>query len=67
MVWQLFRVCLLKNVEKRFFCQKQDCRYISVIVEIYGREIQIHNFYVPAGGMCLMLMSMKNFAINLIF
>ncbi|WP_017196092.1 exodeoxyribonuclease III [Bartonella birtlesii] len=39
-----------KNVEKRFFCQKQDCRYISVIVEIYGREIQIHNFYVPAGG-----------------
>lgn len=38
------------NVEKRFFCQKQDCRYISVIVEVYGKNIRIHNFYVPAGG-----------------
>ncbi|WP_019219385.1 exodeoxyribonuclease III [Bartonella florencae] len=39
-----------KSVEKRSFCQKEDCRYISVIVEVCGREIQIHNFYVPAGG-----------------
>ncbi|MET3559386.1 exodeoxyribonuclease-3 [Bartonella japonica] len=39
-----------KKVEKRFFCQKQDCRYISVIVEVNGRDILIHNFYVPAGG-----------------
>ncbi|GAA5095963.1 exodeoxyribonuclease III [Bartonella acomydis] len=39
-----------KTVENRFFCQKQDCRYLSVIVEVYGRKIQIHNFYVPAGG-----------------
>ncbi|WP_455475055.1 exodeoxyribonuclease III [Bartonella sp. B30(2025)] len=40
----------LKNVETRFFCEKQDCRYISVIVEAYGKSVQIHNFYVPAGG-----------------
>ncbi|WP_026088163.1 exodeoxyribonuclease III [Bartonella rattaustraliani] len=39
-----------KNVEKRFFCQKQDCRYLSVIVEAGGRDVRIHNFYVPAGG-----------------
>ncbi|MBX4335885.1 exodeoxyribonuclease III [Bartonella raoultii] len=39
-----------KGVEKRVFCQKQDCRHISVIVEIYGRNMRIHNFYVPAGG-----------------
>ncbi|WP_455477915.1 exodeoxyribonuclease III [Bartonella sp. B10] len=39
-----------KSVEKRFFCQKEDCRYISVVIEVYGRGIRIHNFYVPAGG-----------------
>ncbi|WP_375628723.1 MULTISPECIES: exodeoxyribonuclease III [unclassified Bartonella] len=39
-----------KKVEKRFFCQNQDCRYISVIVEAHGRSLRIHNFYVPAGG-----------------
>ncbi|MET3589165.1 exodeoxyribonuclease-3 [Bartonella silvatica] len=39
-----------KCVEERLFCQKQDCRYISVVVEAYGRDIRIHNFYVPAGG-----------------
>ncbi|WP_273720604.1 MULTISPECIES: exodeoxyribonuclease III [unclassified Bartonella] len=39
-----------KKVEKRSFCQKQDCRYLSVIVEAYGKSMRIHNFYVPAGG-----------------
>ncbi|WP_375615774.1 MULTISPECIES: exodeoxyribonuclease III [unclassified Bartonella] len=39
-----------KKVKKRFFCQNQDCRYISVIVEVHGRILRIHNFYVPAGG-----------------
>ncbi|WP_455481876.1 exodeoxyribonuclease III [Bartonella sp. B35(2025)] len=39
-----------KSVEKVFFCQKEDCRYISVIIEVYGKEMRIHNFYVPAGG-----------------
>ncbi|WP_375635189.1 exodeoxyribonuclease III, partial [Bartonella sp. AA5SXTY] len=39
-----------KSVEKRFFCQKQECRYISVTVEVYGKSMRIHNFYVPAGG-----------------
>ncbi|MBB5074237.1 exodeoxyribonuclease-3 [Bartonella callosciuri] len=39
-----------KSVEKRFFCQKEDSRYISVTVEVYGNDMRIHNFYVPAGG-----------------
>lgn len=39
-----------KKVEKRFFCQNKDCRYISVIVEPHGKLMRIHNFYVPAGG-----------------
>ncbi|EJF80507.1 exodeoxyribonuclease III [Bartonella doshiae] len=39
-----------ESVEKRSFCQKEDCRYISVIVEAYGKKIRIHNLYVPAGG-----------------
>ncbi|WP_336278585.1 exodeoxyribonuclease III [Bartonella sp. CB175] len=39
-----------RSVEKRLFCEKQDCRYVSVVVEVYGRGVRIHNFYVPAGG-----------------
>ncbi|ALE03176.1 Exodeoxyribonuclease III [Bartonella ancashensis] len=38
------------KVEKRFFCQKEDCRYLSVIIESCHRAIRIHNLYVPAGG-----------------
>ncbi|MEL6093710.1 exodeoxyribonuclease III [Bartonella schoenbuchensis] len=40
----------LLDVEKRFFCQKEECRYLSVVVQPCGRMIRIHNFYVPAGG-----------------
>ena len=29
------------------FCNKGDCRHISVKL---GKEIELHNFYVPAGG-----------------
>ncbi|KEG18053.1 exodeoxyribonuclease III [Bartonella bacilliformis] len=38
------------SVEKRFFCQKEECRYLSVVVKPYQQAIRIHNFYVPAGG-----------------
>ncbi|MCZ2203615.1 exodeoxyribonuclease III [Bartonella sp. A05] len=38
------------SVEKRFFCQKKDCRYLSVVIETHGKRIRIHNFYIPAGG-----------------
>ncbi|CBI76964.1 exodeoxyribonuclease III [Bartonella clarridgeiae 73] len=38
------------SVEKRFFCHKEDCRHLSVVIELHGRRIRIHNFYIPAGG-----------------
>ena len=40
----------LEVVERRRFCDSDDCRHLSVHVEIGGRRILIHNFYVPAGG-----------------
>ncbi|WP_336276674.1 exodeoxyribonuclease III [Bartonella sp. CB178] len=39
-----------RDVETRFFCERQDCRYISVVADACGRLVRIHNFYVPAGG-----------------
>lgn len=35
---------------KHFFCQKEDCRYLTGVLDVYGRRMRIHNFYVPAGG-----------------
>jgi exodeoxyribonuclease-3 len=40
----------IQAVEKRRFCDKEDCRHLSVRVEAGGRSILVHNFYVPAGG-----------------
>jgi exodeoxyribonuclease-3 len=40
----------LEMVEKRRFCDIDDCRHLSVHVEAGGRKILLHNFYVPAGG-----------------
>jgi len=37
----------LKNVERRAFCEKGDCRHIAASV---AGGVRIHNFYVPAGG-----------------
>ncbi|WP_425410608.1 exodeoxyribonuclease III [Hyphococcus sp.] len=37
----------LKNVEKRGFCEKGDCRHIAASLP---GGVRIHNFYVPAGG-----------------
>ncbi|WP_332065825.1 exodeoxyribonuclease III [Bartonella sp. CB189] len=39
-----------KSVEKRLFCEKKDCRHISVVIEAYDKKLRVHNFYVPAGG-----------------
>jgi len=40
----------LDLVEKRSFCEKNDCRHISTSVNVAGRKVILHNFYVPAGG-----------------
>ena len=42
-----------ERIEKRNFCDKTDCRHVSVVLgEQAGLKDQItlHNFYVPAGG-----------------
>ena len=40
------------NVKIRDFCDRSDCRYISVelLAKGYEKKLVIHNFYVPAGG-----------------
>jgi exodeoxyribonuclease III len=40
----------LEVVEKRRFCDIEDCRHLSVRVEAGGQRVLVHNFYVPAGG-----------------
>ena len=40
----------IELVEKRRFCDDDDCRHLSVHVEAGGQRILLHNFYVPAGG-----------------
>lgn len=40
----------LEVVEKREFCEKGDCRHISVRLEAGNNPLLVHNFYVPAGG-----------------
>ena len=42
----LSKVKFDKNGYKNW-CNKGDCRHISVIL---GEEVELHNFYVPAGG-----------------
>ena len=37
----------LKNIEVRQFCGKQDCRHIQATLP---GGLEVHNFYVPAGG-----------------
>jgi exodeoxyribonuclease-3 len=37
----------LSNVEAKGFCEKGDARHLSVTLP---GEIEVHNFYVPAGG-----------------
>lgn len=40
----------IEIVEKRRFCDIEDSRHISVRVQAGGKALQVHNFYVPAGG-----------------
>ncbi len=40
----------LIQIVRRDFCAKGDARHISATLDSGGREITIHNFYVPAGG-----------------
>ena len=32
------------------WCGKQDCRHISAEIDAKGGPIELHNFYIPAGG-----------------
>jgi exodeoxyribonuclease-3 len=40
----------IEVVEKRRFCEMEDCRHLSIRVRAGGLSILLHNFYVPAGG-----------------
>lgn len=40
----------LDDIHTRDYCNMGDTRHISAIIEAGGRKLQIHNFYVPAGG-----------------
>lgn len=40
----------LSEVERRDFCNKGDARHIAVNFSVGDRRIELHNFYVPAGG-----------------
>jgi exodeoxyribonuclease-3 len=32
------------------WCARSDCRHLSVLVDAQGGPVEVHNFYVPAGG-----------------
>ena len=40
----------IELVEKRDFCEMGDCRHLSVRFAAGGKQVLLHNFYVPAGG-----------------
>ncbi|WP_306118990.1 MULTISPECIES: exodeoxyribonuclease III [unclassified Roseitalea] len=40
----------LAQIQCRSFCGIGDSRHVECVVEIAGRRIRLHNFYVPAGG-----------------
>jgi len=40
----------LEVVERRSFCGLVDCRHLSTLMAVNGRQVLLHNFYVPAGG-----------------
>lgn len=40
----------LKVVEKRRFCDIDDCRHLATRFDSAGKAVLLHNFYVPAGG-----------------
>ncbi len=40
----------LEVIERRRFCDIEDCRHLSTRFEAGGERLLLHNFYVPAGG-----------------
>ncbi|QPC86061.1 exodeoxyribonuclease III [Mesorhizobium sp. NBSH29] len=40
----------LEVVDRRRFCDKEDCRHISTRLQAGCKSLLLHNFYVPAGG-----------------
>jgi exodeoxyribonuclease III len=32
------------------WCERGDCRHLSVLLDVKGEPIELHDFYVPAGG-----------------
>ena len=40
----------LQVVERRRFCDNDDCRHLSTRIVAGGGSLLLHNFYVPAGG-----------------
>jgi exodeoxyribonuclease-3 len=40
----------IEVVDRRRFCDIDDCRHLSVRLSAGNRSILLHNFYVPAGG-----------------
>ena len=40
----------LEIIDRRMFCDREDARHISVSISNGGKPVDIHNFYVPAGG-----------------
>lgn len=40
----------LEVIERRRFCENDDCRHLSVRLQAGGHGVLLHNFYVPAGG-----------------
>jgi len=40
----------LEAVTAPEWCGRQDCRHLAVALDLPGGPIELHNFYVPAGG-----------------
>ena len=46
----LSRRPLTRLPDGKDWCGKGDCRHLGVAVELPGGPLEVHNFYVPAGG-----------------
>ncbi|MBB5692656.1 exodeoxyribonuclease III [Muricoccus pecuniae] len=46
----LSRLPLTRLPDGRDWCGKGDCRHLGVAVDLPGGPLEVHNFYVPAGG-----------------
>lgn len=46
----LSKLPLTPHADPRDWCNKGDCRHIGVDIDAPGGPIELHNFYIPAGG-----------------